>query len=240
MLLQPVPLRRRRGVKGASASSGCKGRCIAQTAGGHAGATGAAAGAIRQYFGSRVKFQGTANGWEASTREELHQQDQEQAKQGPGAHYCTEAQATNDGSPPTPQVQVRNPSLPMLVPESVQVRPSARAQCPGPSLLPPLGLGAGALSPQPSQVQPQHTNQPWNTLSYCPSVPSRHRHLFASVRSSSLYFAFAPSLVAFLNSVLLTLFLFLFPFSCSGRLLPSAASIRAHTPILTHAPFPWS
>lgn len=63
-------------------------------------------------------------------------------KQGPGAHYCTEAQATNDGSPPTPQVQVRNPSLPMLVPESSK----CQSQCPGPSLRPP----SLAFPPAPS------------------------------------------------------------------------------------------
>lgn len=82
-----------------------------------------------------VKFQGIT-GEKPSTRSCTGT-----SKQGPGAHYCTEAQATNDGSPPTPQVQVRNPSLPMLVPESskcVQVPEPAPWSLPrAPPLFPP-------------------------------------------------------------------------------------------------------
>lgn len=171
---------------------------------------------------ARCKFSGNKTG-----EEQEHQEEQAaaaaapQRQHGPGAHYCTEAQATNDGSPPTPQVQVRNPSLPMLVPESSK----CPSQSPGPSLDPlfslpllPLfaacsgtvlqtgseraseqALGAGMSVPWPSHPHPIHRPahpslvrpSPAPTLEYSlllPFCPVPSSNLFASVRSSSLYF----------------------------------------------------
>lgn len=72
----------------------------------------------------------------------------------------------------------------------------------------------------PAQHQHQHQHQPWNTLSYCPSVPSRHR--IYSLQSGPVHStSLRPVLGGILNSV------FLDAIPLSRRLLPSAASIRA-------------
>lgn len=149
MQLQPVPLRRRRGVKGASASASCKGRCIAQMAGGHGGQvrTGAAgaSGAIHSTSAAVVKFQGTAGEKrEASTSLELHQ-----GGAAPGAEQ-SRAQARTTAPKPSPPMTAallppksrsETPACPCLVPES-----SKCVQVPEPSALVPPSV---SLPPPP-------------------------------------------------------------------------------------------